>query len=363
METEVYDVLVIGGGQAGLAMGYHLQKANLNFVILDAGNALGESWRKRYESLRLFTPSRYNGLAGLPFPGTKDRFPGKNEVADYLQEYARHFNLPVLLQQRAEEVYNEAGQPDIFTVRTTANLFYARQVVVCTGAFHQPKIPAFADRINPAVQQLHTSQYQTPAQLQPGKVAVVGGGNSGVQVAEELVQAGREVYFSFRGKLKSQANTPFSMQLLFASGLMHAGKYSWVGSAVYRRPEAIMSTNLKRLFSQPNIKQVGAALQVVSGGLVCEKEALTDVAAIIWATGFKSDFSWIKLPVVDMMGTPVHQRGITKVPGLYFLGLPWLHSRSSGLLGGVSRDAAFLASAIKKQHQQPYSKAGVAQFA
>ncbi len=339
------EVVVIGGGQAGLVIGYYLQQLQKRFVILDAGEAIGQSWRNRYDSLKLFTTAPFNGLAGMRFPGSYTYFPTKDEVADYLQRYASHFRLPVLLQQPVKEVTKSGN---VYFVETPDTVYEAEQVVICTGAFQKPDIPRFSQFISPGINQLHSSQYRNSSQLQAGKTLIVGGGNSGFQIAEELVKQGRQVYFSSRGSLTSASNNPWLISFLFHTGLIHASKYSLAGKKLHAKPEPVMSSNFKQVLNNPNVKIVGATLTASAESIKCEKGTLQDVANIIWATGFQPDYDWLRVPVLDENGVPQQMRGVTQSAGLYFLGLPWMHSRSSGLLGGVSRDAAFLSKEIEK---------------
>ncbi|MCC9166247.1 flavin-containing monooxygenase [Pontibacter harenae] len=345
MEKEIkeFEAIVVGGGQAGLAMGYYLRQLHKQFVILDAGEKIGASWQNRYDSLKLFTLAPFNGLAGLPFPGKRDYFPSKDEVAQYLQQYAKRFELPVVLQQKVTEVRKQGSQ---YVVKTADETYTAAQVIVCTGAFHVPFIPAFKKQINPNIKQLHSADYRRPSQLLPGKTLVVGGCNSGFQIAEELLMAGQEVYFSFKGKLIGGNTSALFFTFLFNSGLLSCSKYSWLGNKIQKRQEPIMSSNLDAVLQHPKLHLTGAALGATKVGIICERGVIHDVENNIWATGYTSDFSWIKLPVFDMLGKPVQHRGVTQSEGLYFLGLPWLHSRGSGLLGGVSNDAAYIAKHI-----------------
>lgn len=339
----LYETIVIGGGQSGLAASYYLQAQNKDFIVLEAEDAIGRSWENRYDSLKLFTSARYNNLPGLAFPGNKSRFPSKDDVAEYLRTYAATFNIPVLFNQKVIKLSRIDG---IFYAETEQERFKARNVIVCSGPFHKPSIPAFGRNIDPDILQLHSSEYKNPSQLNRGDVLVVGGGNSGVQIVEELLNHGKKVFFSFNGTLKSLANNQITQRLIFGTGITSASIHSFVGRLLSKRTEPIMGTNLLKLFSHPNVVITGRTFLASKREISCARISLNTANTIIWATGFKPDFSWIDLDVLTGDGSPVHNRGVSNVEGLFFLGLAWMHSRNSGLLGGVKEDAAFITSKI-----------------
>lgn len=340
------DLIIIGAGQAGLALGYYLRRSGLRFLLLDRAPAPGHSWRNRYDSLRLFTPAQYNSLPGLSFPALADHYPTKEEVADYLDRYARHFDLPVKLGVAVERVEAAAGEG--YRLLTSEGEYLARQVMVATGPFDRPFVPPLAADLDPAILQMHSSVYRNPAQLRPGPVLVVGGGNSGAQIAEELAQQGRQVTLSMGESKRYVPNRILGRDLfwwLSASGLMRAATGSWLGEFLKRR-DPLIGTDMKRLQRDLGVvvagRAVGAAGRLVhlAGGRSVEP------ASVIWATGFRPGYDWIHLPVFDQQGVPVHRRGVTSSPGLYFLGLAWQHTRGSALLGFVGADAAYLAQQI-----------------
>lgn len=337
-----YHTIIIGGGQAGLAAAYYLQKQNKDFVILEAASEIGHSWKNRYDSLTLFTSARYNSLPGMPFPGNLDRFPTKDEVVDYLKNYATRLMLPVLFDTRVISVHKS----DFFLVTTTKGLLRAKNVIVCTGAFQEPFIPAFSNQLNTSILQLHSSDYKRPSQLKPGDTLVVGGGNSGVQIVEEILNEPGSALFSFSGKLKAMPNNRLTQLLVFGCGLASASIHSPVGKWLKSRPEPVIGTDLKKLFADPRLRLVGRT----NGGnrleIFCENATLDSVQNIIWATGFKPDFTWIDADIFNKAGYPEHERGVTRLKGLYFLGLPWMHSRFSGLLGGVGKDAEYISKLV-----------------
>lgn len=334
-----FNTVVIGGGQAGLAAAYYLKKRNKDFVILEATAETGHSWKGRYESLRLFTSARYNGLPGLPFPGDPGRFPGKDEVGDYLKNYAASFKMPILFNTRVTSVKKDNGH---FLVQTNGGAFISKNVIVCTGAFQKPFMPSFSGALNRSIRQLHSSAYQRPGQLKPGNTLVVGGGNSGVQIVEELLKVQGNIYFSFSGKLKAMPNGRLTQLLIFGCGIASASIKSPLGEWMKSRPEPVIGTDLRKLYRSSNLRLVGRTRGASEDEIYCEDAALDSVQNIIWATGFRPDFTWINADIFNEAGYPETSRGVTRTEGLYFLGLPWMHSRSSGLLCGVGKDARYI---------------------
>lgn len=341
---EHYNTIIIGGGQAGLAAGFYLKRRQTKFVILEASDRVGESWSNRYDSLKLFTFSRFNNLPGIAFPGNKDRFPTKDEVASYLNKYVSSLELPISLNCKVLSVERKG---DGFLITTSRNTLQSSNVIVSTGPFHTPFIPAFSKNLSSAILQMHSSEYRNPAQLQAGDTLVVGAGNSGVQIVEELVAGKRKVYFSFGDKLKRMPNTALTQRLIFGSGLTSLSKHSLLGSIIHNRPEPIMGTDLKDLFAKSNLVQLPRATDAHAESIVFGQTKVDSIANIIWATGFVPNFTWIKLDLFDKQGFPVHRRGVTSEKGLFFLGLAWMHSRNSGLLGGVKDDAKYVTSLIQ----------------
>jgi len=340
----MHDVIIIGGGQAGLALGYHLARQGQRFLILEAAEQVGHSWRSRWESLRLITPCPYNDLPGMPFPGDPWSFPTKDEVADYLAHYARTFELPLRLGTRVTSVRAEGGT---FVVRTEDTAFEARNVVCATGPFQRPHLPLSMERASPQLVQLHSSQYRNPSQLPRGKVLVAGCGNSGAGIAREL-SASHEVHLAL-GRTAASPRRLLGRDFFWWAHLLRLTEVtigSWLGQRMSQGPDGIIGLGPEELARahglvlRPRVKEVeGHRVTFVEGGAL-------EVDAIVWATGFRPDYSWLQVPVLDAGGKPVHTRGVTAHPGLYFLGLKWLHRVNSSLLGGVGRDAAFLASHI-----------------
>jgi putative flavoprotein involved in K+ transport len=347
------DVVVVGGSQAGLTMAWHLTQQGLRFVVLEAGPEVGHVWRSRWDSLKLFTPSQYDALPGMAFPASADTYPTKDPVADYLQAYAAAFQLPVRLNARVTSL---TRTDDGFEVRTAQDTFRARQVVVATGPFQVPFVPPMASKLDPAVTQVHSADYRNPQALPDGPVLVVGGGNSGFQIAEELA-ATRQVDLSVAERVPMLPQRLAGRDLfwwLTRLGLLRVTVNSRLGRRVSRR-EFIIGTNKRRLrkagvrFRPRLIDAEGRTVRFADHGL------LEDVGVVVWATGYRSDYAWIHIPGVVREGHVVHRRGVTEVSGLYFLGLSWQHTRGSALLGFVDDDAAWLADRVASRHQAAVS--------
>ena len=348
------DVVVVGGGQAGLAMAWHLARRGLRFVVLEAGPEIGHTWRSRWDSLTLFTPAQHDALPGMPFPGRPDTYPTKDPVADYLQDYAAAFNLPVRLNARVSHLSKTA---EGFEIGTQADVFRARQVVAAAGPFQTPFIPPAAQRLDGAVTQLHSAGYRNPQALPAGPALVVGGGNSGFQIAEELAAAGRRVDLSIATKQPVLPQRLAGKDLfwwLTHLGLMRVSTESRLGRRMSSR-DFIIGSSRRRLQKKgvrfrPRLTGAGGrTAQFADGGTL-------DAGVVIWATGYRPDYSWIDIPDVVQDGQVTHRRGVTEVPGLYFLGLTWQHTRGSALLGFVNDDAAYLAGRIAA-HQRATSAA------
>jgi putative flavoprotein involved in K+ transport len=343
MHTEL-DTLIIGAGQAGLALGYHLQRSGQRFAIVDAHSRVGDAWRQRWDSLTLFTPRRYDALPGRPFPGNPAGYPGKDEVADYLEGYASHLGLPVHLGSRVTSV--RPGEPAGFTVETSTGAFTAAQVVVAAGPFHTPQTPEFGAKLSPHVVQLHSSRYRHPAQLPAGDVLVVGAGNTGVQLAGELADHGRRVSLSVStlGSVLPQRWLGVDIfRWCSLLGLMSISGDSPVGRR-FKARESIIGTDLDGLMRR--VDRLARAVDAAGPDVVLADGTRHRPQSVVWATGFRPDYPWLEVPVLDALGAPVHAEGVTNWPGLYFLGLPWQRGRGSALLGWVGRDAKILADRL-----------------
>jgi putative flavoprotein involved in K+ transport len=340
--VEPFDVVVVGGGQAGLAAAWHLRQQELRVVVLEAAPELGHTWRTRWESLRLFTPAEYDALPGLPFPAQAGTYPGKEAVADYLRGYAAAFDLPVELNARVTGLQRTGAG---FQVSTTERTHTARAVVVATGPFQTPFVPPLAAGLDPSVTQVHSAAYSSSDALPDGPALVVGGGNSGFQIAEELA-ATRTVELSLGSIYSALPQRLLGRDLfwwLTRLGLMRVNVGSRIGRRMQSRGELLLiGTSRRRLqragvrFRSRLVDAAGRTVRFADGGS-------REVGVVVWATGFRSDYSWIDVPGVVGDGRVAHSRGVTEVPGLYFLGLPWQHTRGSALLGFVADDAAHVA--------------------
>ncbi|WP_123041467.1 flavin-containing monooxygenase [Cohnella candidum] len=333
-EQETLDVLVIGAGQAGLAMGGQLQKLGKSFVILGKEEQVGDVWRKRYDSLVLFTPRWYSSLPGLPLMGDPNGYASKDEIAAYLESYALHFGLPVLL---GTEVLALDKIDGLFRAFTNRGMFYAKQVVVCTGPFHRPYVPPAAHGLSDGVTQLHSSEYRNASQLRPGSVLVAGAGNSGAQIAVEL-SSERDVYLSSGHSLKFMPLQLFGKSIFWwfgKTGLLRAGADSPVGRVVRKRNDPIFGLELRDKIRQGQVRLRPRVVDIREDRILFENDAdpLT-VSNVIWATGFRSDYGWIQIPGASSGAGP---------EGLFFLGMPWQRNRGSALIGGVGEDSAVLA--------------------
>lgn len=337
-------VIVIGGGQAGLAMGYHLAQRGIEFVILDGSPRVGDAWRLRWDSLRLFTPAAYSALPGMAFPGDPDHYPGKDEVADYLEAYAARFRLPVRV---AERVHALRPGPEGWTAETATGRYEAAQVVVATGPFQQPAVPVLARELPPEVVQIHSASYRNPAQLPSGEVLVVGAGNSGVQIAEELSRTHR-VHLAVGERMPRLPQRVLGRSLFWwleKAGLMNVSVDSLIGRRM-SRTDTLIGKAPRMLVRSHGVHVTGRAVAVDGDSMRTEDGQRVRPSSVVWATGFRPDFGWIEAPVLDARGSPVHRRGVTAAPGLYFLGLSWLYTRGSALIGWVGRDAEYLAGLI-----------------
>jgi putative flavoprotein involved in K+ transport len=350
---QVLDVVVVGGSQAGLAMAWHLARQGLGFVVLEAGPEVGHVWRSRWDSLKLFTPAQYDALPGMAFPAPADTYPTKDPVADYLQTYVATFDLPVRLNARVTDL-RRVG--DDFEAHTADQVYRAGQVVVATGPFQVPFVPPQARDLDPSVIQVHSADYHNPQVLPDGPVLVVGGGNSGFQIAEELA-ATRQVDLSIATTYPMLPQRRAGRDLfwwLTRLGLLRVTVDSRLGRRMSRR-DFVIGTNRKRLeragvrFRPRLVDAEGRTVRFADHRL------LEDVGVVVWATGYRPDYAWIQIPGVVREGHVVHRRGVTEVPGLYFLGLSWQHTRGSALLGFVNDDATYLADRIQVDHQADMS--------
>jgi len=346
-EPERFETVVIGGGQAGLSVGYHLARRDLPFVILDANERIGAAWRRRWDSLRLFTPGRYSGLPGMPFPGPAHSFPTKDEVADYLEAYTVRFELPVRTGVRVDGLSRNG---DRFVVKSGGLRFEADNVVVAMATHQVPRVPTFAHDLGPGIVQLDAGAYRNPSQLRDGGVLVVGVGNSGAEIALEV--AGERATWLAGTET---GHVPVRIEGVFARYVFQPLLFRFIGHCVLTVDTPIGRRMRPKLLSHgaplvrvkpkdiaaAGIERVPRVVAVRDGHPVLEDQRVLDVANVIWCTGFRPDFSWIDLPVFgEAANEPMHHRGVVaSEPGLYFVGLFFLYAMSSGFLPGVGRDA------------------------
>jgi putative flavoprotein involved in K+ transport len=339
------EVIVVGGSQAGLAIGYFLAQQGRNFAILEAAEEPAAAWRARWDSLKLFTPARYSSLPGLPFPGDPDSYPGRDDVVAYLTEYARHFALPVVLGSRVRAIHRTEGR---YLVELDGRSYTADQVVIATGPFQIPFLPPIAEHLGQDVFQLHSTRYRAPGDPPDGPVVVVGGGNTGFQIAEELAGT-REVHLSIGSR-----QTPLPQRILGRdlfwyldkTGLIHKSTDTRLGRRLQGR-DTLIGSNPRTLRKRHGVRLHPRAVEASGRTIRLSDGSQLDVGAVIWATGFRNDHSWIDAPIFDERRRLVHRRGVTDSPGLYFLGLTWQHTRGSALIGWVADDAKHIADQIQ----------------
>jgi len=338
------DVAVVGGSQAGLAMGYYLRELGRRFVILERADSIAPAWRQRWDSLTLFTPRGYSSLPGLPFPGDPDDYPTRDEVIGYLERYAETFELPIELNSEVRRLSHESGR---FVLDVDGRMVTADQVVVATGPFQTPYVPKLAEQLDSGVWQAHSTGYRRPSDVPEGTVLVVGGGNTGFQIAKEL-SATHKVVLSVGSKQKPLPQRIAGRDLfwwLTKTGLIRKTVDSRLAQRLKDRDTLIGSS--PRQITRRYGVELKPRATVVSGRTVRSEDGNeVQVDAVIWATGYRPDYSWIDLPIVDESGRLRHRRGVTDVAGLSFLGLTWQWTRGSALIGWVKDDAAFLAERI-----------------
>lgn len=361
--TEHIQTVVIGGGQAGLSVGYYLAQRGLPFVILDAQERIGDVWRNRWDSLRLFTPAQYSGLAGMPFPGSPGAFPTKDQMADYLEAYASRFFLPVRIKVKVDSVSRHGGH---YLITAGNQRYQAEHVVIAMARYQVPHRPKFADEFNPQIVQLHSLDYRNPKQLQDGDVLLVGAGNSGAEIALDVARTHR-TWLSGRDpghipfRIDGLAARLFLRRIVFRLvfhrlltnktplGRKLRPKVLAQGAPLIRvRPHDLEAAGVQRV-----PKVIGAR----EGLPLLEDGRIIPAANVIWCTGFHAGFSWIQLPVFEENGLPRHEDGVAlDVPGLYFVGLPFIHAFSSMMIHGIARDAEHIVGVIEDRVQAAMSQ-------
>ena len=365
MDTERFDAVVIGGAQAGLSAGYHLQKAGRSFVILDANDRVGDSWRGRYDSLRLFTPARYAGLPGMRFPASRISMPTKDQMGDYLEAYAARFELPVRTGIHVDRVWREG---DRYMIAAGEHRFEAENLVVASGAHREARLPAFAHELDPAIVQLHSTEYRNPSQLRDGGVLIVGAGNSGADIAMELIRT-HPTWLSGpeRSHVPIDIDAGFPRHLMLPIVRFVGVHVLTLRTPIGRRAKAkfaaqgdpLVRVKPKQLIAA-GVVRVPKTVAGRNGSPALEDGRVIDVANVIWCTGFRHDLSWIELPIFGEDGAPVHERGIVAAePGLYFVGLPFQFAAASDVIPGVGRDAAYVVDQLvrRTRHRIPRGSA------
>lgn len=344
-----WGTIVIGAGQAGLAVGYYLKQINEDFLIIDGTGQIGDSWRERWDSLQLFTPAQYDGLPGFPFPARRGNFPTKSEMADYLQKYVQEFSLPVQLNTKSIGLNQNAG---LFEIVMSDGKLYADHVIVCTGTNPHAYVPDFADDLDKDIFQIHSSQYKNPLSVPFANTLVVGAGTSGVEIAIELSAT--------RPTMIAGQPTPHIPDPVFR----YAGGLYWlfvkhiltvrtpigkkVKSKVIKGGGPLIRISFDDLLTS-GVKPYPRLSGVKNGHPLTEDGHVLSVDSVVWATGYKPDFSWINLDITDETGWPRIDRGISeKYQGLYFVGMVFQYGLTSGLVGGVGRDAAFVINHLQR---------------
>jgi putative flavoprotein involved in K+ transport len=352
-EPERVETIIIGGGQAGLSVGYHLARRGRRFLVLEANDHVGDSWRNRWDSLRLFTPARLDSLDGMPFPSAPGYFPTKDEMGDYLASYASRFGLPVRTGARVTSL-TRAG--DRYLVVAGDTRYEADNVVVAMATFQRPQVPDFATDLDPSIVQLHSSEYRNLTQLRPGPVLLVGAGNSGAEIALETARAGHETWVSGRdvgripfrfGGVPRALLTRVMLRFVFHRLLT-------VDTPLGRKVRPKMLHHAAPLIratpdvmAEAGVKRVARTAGASGGRPMLDDGRVLDAANVIWCTGYQPGFSWIELPVFDETGQPRQDRGVVRgEPGLYFVGLNFLYAMSSTMIHGVGRDADHVANVI-----------------
>ena len=348
LPTRQVDVLVVGAGQAGLGAAQALARTpGLELLVLEAADALGQSWVDRWDSLRLFTPRWFSALPGLRFPAGQGRSPTRLEMAGYLTRYAERHRLPVELGVRVDQITSAAGG---FEVHTSGCVLLARQVVIATGPFHQAHVPACAADLDPSVHQLHSVDYHRPGDLPAGAVTIVGGGNSAAQLALELART-HAVTVVTPGEPWFLPESILGLSMYWwtlATGVLNAPAQARVSRYVRRRGDAIVGKELAALISQGRVRLVPHRVVAAKDStLTLQDGSVLPVAAVLWCTGFRPDYRWLAVPgALTDDGQPVHTGGASPVRGLHWIGLPWQTRLNSSIINGIDRDARALAARI-----------------
>jgi putative flavoprotein involved in K+ transport len=349
---EHLQVAVVGAGQAGLSVGYCLAAHGISHAILEAHARIGDSWRQRWDSMRLFTPAKYDGLVGMPFPGPPFRFPTKDEMADYVEAYARTFKLPVHTSTRVERLSRDDNG---YVLDTNAGRYHADHVVVAMASYQTARVPGFADALDPGIVQLHSCDYRNPGQLQPGDVLIVGAGNSGADIALDVAPS-HPVWLAGRdpGHVPFHIDSGVARVILPVLFRIIFHRILTVDTPIGRRVRrSIISKGMPLIRVKPRdleragVERTPRVAAVQDGRPRLEDGRVLDVANVIWCTGYGNGLSWIDLPVHGPDGEPLQERGVVPgEPGLYFVGQHFMYSASSTMIHGVARDARRVADTI-----------------
>jgi putative flavoprotein involved in K+ transport len=299
------DFIIIGAGQAGLSIAYYLKKQKANYLIVDANSEIGAPWLKRWDSLKLFTPSEFNNLPGLKFPHKKGHYANKYEVAKYLENYVSIFKIPIEFNNKIISLKKIDG---IFELESNTKKFKAKNVIVATGPFHKPFTPVFNKKISKNIVQIHSEHYKNPSQLQKGPTLVVGAGDSGVQILHEISNDNkRKVYFSGNTDITSIPQEILGKTLWWwfkKIGFLTANKYSWIGKKLSNSGQPVIGTDVKTLFKKENVTCVGRSNDALNEKIIFENQTINDIKNIVWATGFKPNFNWIENISLDEQHYP-----------------------------------------------------------
>ncbi|KMK77523.1 flavin-containing monooxygenase [Alkalihalobacillus pseudalcaliphilus] len=336
----LYDVIIVGAGQAGIAVSQKLKKENIKHLMIDSSERVGDQWRARYHSLVLFTPRDYSSLPDLKMKGKNNTYPTKDEVADYLEQYVEHFNLPIALGIQVTLIEKEKN---MFLLHTSNGVYQSKKVVIASGAFKDPFIPLSLQ--GSQIKHIHSSGYKNINDIKGKKVLIVGGGNSGVQIASELALT-KEVYLAVSQKIKYMPLTLFNKSIFYWINklkFLHAGKDTIKGKIMQKRQDPIFGYESKVLINKGKIKVKPRVDQLINNKVIFSDKSELEIDTILWCTGFKSDYNWLRIEgALTSEGLPLHKRGISPVENLFFIGLPWQYQRGSSLICGVGLDAAHL---------------------
>ncbi len=342
------DFIVVGAAQAGLAMAYYLRELGKDYLVVDKETEIGASWLNRWDSLTLFTPSEFNNMPGMEFPAEKGHYPSRAEVADYFKKYVEEFEIPVQLNTLIENISHEG---DCFLLKSPEGDLKTKNVVIATGPFHIPYTPPFSKKLGRDIFQIHSNYYKNPDQLQEGKAMVVGAGDSGFQILDEVSETNRKVYFSGTTDVKVLPQEIFGKTLWWwftKTGFLSFSRDTWLGKKISKSRQPVIGTDVKAILNRENVEPVGKTKNAENEVVFTDKKKITDLKNIIWATGYRPNFKWIEGLELAKNGYPEHYRGVSNIEGLYFIGLPWLHTRGSATLGGIKKDAEYLADYISE---------------